>query len=119
MLPKKHFIYGLIATLILFILHLANIWQALIFLAATVFIDFDHYLYYIYRKEKYTLRGAYHWFKIKEKFWKIIPPHDRKNYYTGIYIFHGIEWVILFCSFRNVLSLNFRLDNARDLSVSL
>jgi hypothetical protein len=96
MLPKKHFLYGLIAALILVLLNLANIWQALIFVAATVLMDFDHYIYYVRRKRKYNLRAAYHWFKIKEKFWKMIPPHDRKHYYTGFYIFHGIEWVVLF-----------------------
>ncbi len=96
MLPKIHFLYGLIAALILFLLNLAHVWQALIFLAATVLMDFDHYIYYVRRKNKYSLRAAYHWFKLKENFWKMIPPHDRKKYYTGFYIFHGLEWVALF-----------------------
>ena len=96
MLPKKHFLYGLIAAGILFGLHLANVLEALVFLATAVLIDFDHYLYYIHRKRRYDIKGSYRWVKAKEKLWKAIQPHDRKYYYTGIYIFHGIEWLIVF-----------------------
>lgn len=95
MLPKKHFLYGLIVAVILFCFPFVNFWEAFIFLASTVLIDVDHYFYYISRKRKYDIKGAYNWFKAKERLWKSIQPHDRKHYYTGFYLFHGVEWLIL------------------------
>jgi len=96
MLPKKHFLYGLIVAILIFFFPFVNFWEALVFLASTVLMDVDHYIYYIKRKNKYNLKGAYRWFKAKEKLWTAIQPHDRKHYYTGFYIFHGIEWLVLF-----------------------
>jgi hypothetical protein len=96
MLPKKHFLYGAIVAVFLFFVPFVNFWESLVFLVSTVLIDVDHYFYYVSKKRKYDIKGAYRWFKAKEKLWKALQPHDRKHYYTGFYLFHGIEWLIIF-----------------------
>ena len=98
MLPKTHFLIGLFSSIILLAFFPNEILSISLFFLASFLIDFDHYIYFIFTKKSFNLKKAYFWFKNKSKKIKEIPERERKNYSTGIYIFHGIEWVILFCT---------------------
>jgi len=59
MLPKMHFLLGLIFSLLLFPL---IGWNSIIVLATTVLIDIDHYLLYVFRKKDFSLRKSFYYF---------------------------------------------------------
>jgi hypothetical protein len=59
MLPKIHFLLGLVFSLLLFPL---IGWNSVIVLASTVLIDVDHYLLYVFRKKNFNLRKSFYYF---------------------------------------------------------
>lgn len=80
MLPKHHILLGLCVSLIL--LFYASPFYALLFFLASVFIDVDHYFWYVGKKKDFSLRNAYYFLKSK------------KNLRT-LMLFHTIEFHIL------------------------
>ena len=89
MLPKWH---GFLAILFTFIIHyiyqyIYMFYISVVFIAA-VFIDVDHYLYYIYKTKNLNVRKAFYYFYngkgIKE---------ERKPYFA---VFHNIEFLLIF-----------------------
>ena len=96
MLPKTHAILAAIFSLLIyFIFHLYLFSVVLIFLAS-VFIDFDHYLWYFYRKKSLNLKDAYFWFKEKRQKWLKLSKKGREDYKRVYLVFHSIEfWIIL------------------------
>lgn len=96
MLPKTHFLVGLIASIILFFLFPSlSVIQILVFLSASFLIDFDHYLYFVVKKESLNLKKAYIFFRCEHNVLSGKTKEERKKYCTGIYIFHGIESLII------------------------
>jgi len=83
MLPKYHIILGLIISAALYFLNI-NLLYFLLFFFSSVFIDVDHYLFYVIRKNDLSLRRAYIWHK------------SLGNYHKPIMqIFHTIEFIFL------------------------
>ena len=107
MLPKNHVLLGFIVSVLLFILFPTfGIISVGIFWFSSFLVDSDHYLFFIYYKKSFNLRKAYFWFKEKsEKVKKI--KGSKKNYTTGIYLFHGIESIIISLILGFVLSKYF------------
>lgn len=102
MLPKYHIAFGAIASIIIFIIFpKIGISGALIILLSSFLIDFDHYLYYVYKKRKLGLKGAYHWYSKKCELFKNLKKEEKEKIYTGLCCFHGIEslLILLFLSF--------------------
>lgn len=84
MLPKWHILLGGIFSLALhFLLEVSLINSSLVFLAS-VFIDIDHYLFYVIRFKNWNLKQAYLWHK------KIGRKHK-----PVMHIFHSIEFLFL------------------------
>lgn len=96
MLPKKHFIFGLVASIVFyFLIPSLSLLEIIIFFFSSVLIDFDHYLYFLYKKKSFNLKKAYFYFRKEgSKLHKKLK-EEQKKYYTGIYIFHGIELVAI------------------------
>lgn len=90
MLPKKHVFFGLAASLILFPIFL---WKVLLFLIATVFIDFDHYLLYAIKKRDLNLKNAYAFLKILDE--KQKRPVFKGTYTLFLCIFHTYEFLLI------------------------
>jgi hypothetical protein len=84
MLPKTHFILGLIFSILLYFLFHLTIFQAFLVLFASVFIDVDHYMFIVKRKKIWNLKKAYYWHKA-------LP----KNHKTIMHIFHTAEFIVL------------------------
>jgi hypothetical protein len=97
MLPKTHIIYGLFASLILFLVFpQITLFYTLIIFLSSVLIDFDHYLYYAIRFKDWSLKNAYNWFLKNRDAMLKIKPEARRNYRSAIMVFHGIEfWIVL------------------------
>lgn len=89
MLPKTHILINLAISLILS--YYLDWYLVLIFFLSSVLIDFDHYLYYIVQENKYSLKGAYDWFLVKQNKLKKLSYKERKKHLRQIWIFHGIE----------------------------
>lgn len=86
MYPKMHFLLGLIPAG--YFLATENWIFALVFLAATVLIDVDHYIVYLFltRFQDLSVKNAFNFFV------------DKRNRYIHrkkIYLFHSIEFLLV------------------------
>lgn len=104
MYPKIHIISGLIISYFIYLIfpEIGMINFLIIFISAFM-IDLDHYLYYVFSKKDVNPFHTYSWFMENSQKSKFIPKDKRKEVYSGVYIFHGIEALILlvFLSFYN------------------
>jgi len=62
MLPKFHAIYGAIFSLFVHMFIFPDATAAVVIFLSTVFIDVDHYLFYVYKKSDLSLIKAYYFF---------------------------------------------------------
>jgi hypothetical protein len=103
--PICHFILGLFFSFLLFFLFpTIGITGILIIFLSSFLIDFDHYLYYIYKKWKFNPLLSYNWYKGNIKKFHSLTYNQQKKVYIGIYIFHGIEVLILLFLLGNLVS---------------
>jgi len=84
MLPKWHILFGAIFSLILFLFFRVSLFYSIIVFLASVFIDIDHYFFYVKRKKDWNLKRAFKWYVALEK-----------NHKPIMNIFHNIEFLIL------------------------
>jgi len=94
MLPSKHIILGFVSSLVLFFIYpeFGFLGIAIIFLSSFL-LDFDHYLYYIFKKRDSSLKRAYNYFlKLRDFFGAA---DKGKKYKKPILIFHGVEFFIV------------------------
>ncbi|MEM0465160.1 MAG: hypothetical protein QXW97_00485 [Candidatus Pacearchaeota archaeon] len=107
MLPRYHIITGIIFSIIIYFLFSINILQAFLIFFGAVFIDVDHYLWFIVKKKNFNLKKAFLWFIQKRKIYLSLSNIERKNYKKTLLIFHGIEALslVLILSYINKLFL--------------
>jgi hypothetical protein len=95
MLPKNHILFGFLFSTILYFLLPLTILEATIIFLSSFLIDFDHYLLYVYRKKRLSLKNSLRYFYNEGKKWKKIMP-IKNQYKRNIFIFHGVEtWIPL------------------------
>jgi hypothetical protein len=96
MLPKIHLFLGIIFILCLHLifpeLSLINL---SIILFSSFLIDIDHYFYYIIKEKNLSLLRCRRWYGANLKRTLSLPTTERKKIYSGFYLFHGIEWIII------------------------
>lgn len=95
MLPKWHILFGF-----LFAILVANIFKiepfnSLLLFLSSFLIDFDHYLYYVYKKRSFNLKKAYFFLKKRDRASFQLPLKKRKKTFLGYFIFHGLELILL------------------------
>jgi len=96
MLPQEHFIYGLIfASFLLLIMPSIGLAGFLLIILSTVLIDFDHYVYYFFKKRDFSLTNAYLWFRKNKKKFNSMPQYKIKYYFGAWCMFHGVEALII------------------------
>lgn len=96
MLPHIHFLSGLILGGILFYFFPEiGLFGFLLIAISGVLIDVDHYFFYAYKKRDLNLIKAVQWFFDKEIFLKNLPREKRGEHFREVYIFHGIEIILL------------------------
>ncbi len=95
MLPKTHAILGLIFSIIIYFMFQINLFQAFLIFFASVFIDFDHYLWYVCRKKGLNPFISVRYFKEKKRKYLSLNPEERNKYKKPLLIFHGIEFILI------------------------
>jgi hypothetical protein len=96
MLPQNHFFIGLIASVILYFgFPDIGILNLVVFLLASVLIDVDHYLYYVYKKKDWSLVNSVRWFLKKRAFMRKAGRKVRNEVWVGFFFLHGIEVLTL------------------------
>jgi hypothetical protein len=101
MYPTQHLFFGvLFGSISFFIFPEIHLIGFLLLIFSTVFIDIDHYLYYIFKKKDFNLIHARKWYSKLEKKFQKIPKDKLKNIHFGVYFLHGIEalFVLIFLS---------------------
>jgi len=94
MLPLTHAIIGALTSMALFCIFPPIGWfGALVIFLASVFIDVDHYLYYIIKKKDLSLKNAYGWFVNRSNQLRKMSASKRRLYKNAILIFHGVEFL--------------------------
>jgi len=98
MLPKTHTLLGLIFSLLTFLIFPEIGSQGfLIIWAASVLIDVDHYIYYVFVKKDFSLIRAYKWCKLMTDEMIKTPHKERIKLKDNlVFIFHGIESLVIF-----------------------
>ena len=95
MVPKKHILLGLIFSVLIYFILKLNLIQVSIIFLSSVLIDFDHVIYYFFKKKNLNPKKAInYYFKKKEKLEKL-SIEEKRRVYWGFYCFHGIEIVII------------------------
>ena len=96
MRPKIHFILGIFFTFLLYFLFpQISLIGLLIILFSSILIDADHYFYYFITTKNLNLTKCYKWYDAHLRKLLSLPMNKRKKVYTGFYIFHGIEWLMM------------------------
>jgi len=94
MMPSDHMLYGFIAALIiLFLFPSIGAYGLLVIFLASVLIDADHYLYYVYKTRDFNLSNAMSFYlEIGKK-----QCSSKKSAKEPLMIFHTAEfWLLLF-----------------------
>ena len=96
MLPKIHAIVGAAVSILIFFIFHITFFEAFLILFASIFIDFDHYLWYLIKNKDWKLKNSYQSFKEKRLLWNNLSKKEKKEHKMPIFIFHVIEfWIIL------------------------
>lgn len=117
MLPSKHVLYGLFFSAIALLLYTdMGLFGFFIMFLASVFIDVDHYLAYVYIKKDISLSRAYDFYAIAT--YDILSKKTAKK--EPLMIFHTIESFIVlillsfFSSFFLYVLMGFVVHSAAD-----
>jgi hypothetical protein len=95
-LPKYHIFLGFILSLILFLIFpsMTLVGAGIIFLSSFL-IDVDHYIYYVLKEGKISLKVALnHFFEGRKRLSKMTP-EKRRGFYSGFCFLHGIEILVI------------------------
>ena len=97
MLPKTHAFFGFLFSITFFLIFSEiGYFGFLIIWVASIFIDVDHYLFYIITKKDVSLRNAYRYFiKMNNLHNNLSRKEKRKLPYNVFCIFHGIETILV------------------------
>ena len=93
---KQHIFFGFVFASVLFLLFpkISYIGFLIVFLSS-VLIDFDHYIYYVYKNKNFNLKKAYNWFMQEDNNCRSLPWKQRNNLPGAICVFHGVEVLII------------------------
>ena len=95
MLPKWHFLYGYVFSIVLVYFFDFSLFAGLVVFLSSVFIDLDHVLIYFLKTKNLNPWKFYSWsIERKEKF-DLVSFEKRKDFKRPHYIFHGIEFLVL------------------------
>jgi len=107
MLPKYHFFLGIIFVTIFYFIFRTNFFYLSVILLSTVLIDVDHVFYFFLLKKDLNPFHAYEWYIERCKRVQKLSKEQRKKLYTGFYIFHGLEILIILFLLGNFFPLFF------------
>ena len=92
MLPKTHIILGFIfSSTVYFIFPDIGLFGFFTIFLSSVFIDVDHYMFYVWAKKDWSLKNAFNWFMQETIKYQKLPKEKKKQKFPMPCIFHGIE----------------------------
>ena len=95
MLPKTHFILGLLfSAIMLYIFPQIGLFGVGIIFLSSFLIDIDHYLFYIIMEGDFSLKRAYRWHMIKRQKMRELSRKERNKHKNEIIFLHGVEPLI-------------------------
>jgi hypothetical protein len=96
MLPKYHILFGLVFIVFLYFFFPAvSLFGLAIIFLSSILIDVDHVLYYFIKKKSLNFYKAYNWYMKRVIQFNQLSREQKKKIYSGFYLFHGIEWLII------------------------
>ena len=96
MRPHKHIFYGLIFSALIYLIFPGIKTEGLLILFLSTFlIDIDHYIYYVLKKRDLNPIRAFKWHMENFRKYHSIPEEERKNFFGGLFIFHGVEFLTI------------------------
>lgn len=96
MYPHQHFIFGtLFAGFLLLLFPQIRLLGFSLIIISSIFIDVDHYIYYVYKKRDFNLKKAFNWYVENEKKARNLPKEEKRKYYFGIMFLHGFEFLLI------------------------
>jgi hypothetical protein len=95
MLPKWHFLYGYIFSIILIYFFNFSLFAGLIVFLSSVFIDLDHVLIYFLKTKNLNPYKFYNWSMKRKKAWSCINAEKKNEFLKPHFILHGIEFLAL------------------------
>ena len=104
MLPKWHFLFGYIFSLLLIYFFKFSLLAGLVVFLSSVFIDLDHVLLYFLKTKNLNPFKFYSWAIRQRSDWLGLEYKVRDKYTSPHFILHGIEFLalIIFLSFIHV-----------------
>lgn len=96
MRPHKHIFYGAIFSVLIYLIFPGiKLGGLLILFLSTFLIDIDHYTYYVLKKRDLNPIRAFKWHMENFRKYHSLPEEERKNFFGGLYMFHGMEFLII------------------------
>jgi len=97
MKPLSHLILGIIfASTLLIIFPAIGFTGFFIIVISSVFIDVDHYIYYVFKKGDLNLKNAYVWFVENEKKFRSLPLRKKRQICPPLCFLHTLEFLLIF-----------------------
>ncbi len=105
MIPKYHILFGfLFVAFLYFFFPIIPLYGLAIIFLSSILIDVDHVFYYFFRKGKLNPVESYNWYMKRKIHFNLIPKEQRKKIYSGFYLFHGVEWLIILFLLSNFIN---------------
>lgn len=96
MLPKIHILFGAVFSLLLWLgFPQVTLLGALVVFLASVLIDIDHYLYYVYKTGKWSIKDSFNWFLKNKQLFSKMNNKEKQGIYSGLCFLHGIETLLI------------------------
>ena len=109
MLPKWHILSGFISSYIIYWFTSLTIFQASLIFLSSVLIDFDHYLWYRFKKRDWNLKNAYIYLKRHRKIYKPLMLLHTIEFHILIalliFVWQGFFYVLVGMLFHSIFDL--------------
>lgn len=108
MLPKWHALYGFLFSYFFYNLSPLTLFEVGLIFFSSVFIDFDHYLWYVNKKKDWNLKNAYNFLK-RQKNIKTLMIFHTIEFHTLVallgFIWIGFFYILIGMIFHSVLDI--------------
>ena len=92
MLPRWHIFYGLLFTILLFVVAPGvSVWYLLLVFLASIFIDLDHYFAFVHKTGRISLLHSFEYHK-KQGVWMRSQERSGLKPKSDFHLFHTIEF---------------------------
>ncbi len=95
MLPKWHFLYGYVFSIILVYFFHFSLFAGLVVFLSSIFIDLDHVLIYFIKTKNLHPFKFYNWSLVRKEIWNKLSSKEKEDFKRPHFILHGLEAVLI------------------------